>query len=339
MAEDPTTSPENSVEEVIEEASDEPTAGTEDETAEEEEQPPERWFITGANGNLGQRLIRQLLSEGADVTAVVRSSRAERELSRAINASSKLRIEVIDYAETMLLGQAAYGAQYAVHLVGILKATKDATYAMAHEASCTALSRALTGTSVEHVTYVSILGAKPSSANPCLASKGRAERILYRSPTPACTLRIPMVIGERDYTTKMLAKRANLSSSFTFRSSSMEQPIFADDVIDAICSAARLGLEGGLNLAGPESLTRAELYGRAAQVLGTSTKVRSIPMFLGYTMAWLLELFMADPPVTRAMLGVLDHDDNINVDKALRLLEIDKLTPLDVMLRKALPPK
>jgi hypothetical protein len=74
-------------------------------------------------------------------------------------------------------------------------------------------------------------------------------------------------------------------------------------------------------------------------VLGTSTKVRSIPMFLGYTMAWLLELFMADPPVTRAMLGVLDHDDNINVDKALRLLEIDKLTPLDVMLRKALPPK
>ena len=58
MAEDPTTSPENSVEEVIEEASDEPTAGTEDETAEEEEQLPERWFITGANGNLGQRLIR-----------------------------------------------------------------------------------------------------------------------------------------------------------------------------------------------------------------------------------------------------------------------------------------
>ena len=117
----------------------------------------------------------------------------------------------------------------------------------------------------------------------------------------------------------------------------MEQPIFADDVIEAICSAARLGLEGGMNLAGPESLTRAQLYVRAAQVLGNSTKVRSIPIFLGYTMAWLLELFMAEPPVTRAMLGVLDHDDDIQVDKALRLLEIEKLTPLDVMLRQALP--
>ena len=59
MAEDPTTSPENSTEEVIEDASSEPKSGAEDETAEEEEQLPESWFITGANGNIGQRLIRK----------------------------------------------------------------------------------------------------------------------------------------------------------------------------------------------------------------------------------------------------------------------------------------
>jgi len=87
-------------------------------------------------------------------------------------------------------------------------------------------------------------------------------------------------------------------------------------------------------LAGPESLTRAELYRRAAAVIGRTTRVRSIPMFLGYTMAWFLELFMSEPPVTRAMLGVLDHDDDIDVAKALRILELDKLTELDVMLRK-----
>ncbi|HBW99327.1 MAG TPA: hypothetical protein DEF77_00125, partial [Gammaproteobacteria bacterium] len=94
MAEDPTTSPENSTEEVIEDASSGPKSGAEDETAEEEEQLPESWFITGANGNIGQRLIRKLLSEGAVVTAVVRSARAERELSRAVKANSKVRIEV-----------------------------------------------------------------------------------------------------------------------------------------------------------------------------------------------------------------------------------------------------
>ena len=93
-------------------------------------------------------------------------------------------------------------------------------------------------------------------------------------------------------------------------------------------------LDGGLDLAGPESLPRAELYRRAAAVIGRTTRVRSIPMFLGYTMAWFLELFMSAPPVTRAMLGVLDHDDDIDVTKALRILELDKLTELDAMLRK-----
>lgn len=309
-------------------------SGSQEQPEVEEEKQPESWFITGANGNLGQRLIRRLLTEGAMITAVVRSGRAERELTRVFSATSQLRIEVIDYAETMLLAQAAYGAQYAVHLVGILKSSKNATYATAHESSCTSLSRALKDTSVEHITYLSILGAKPESNNACLASKGRAERILYRCPIPACTLRVPMVIGERDYASKMLTQRANLNSSVTFRAGSLEQPIYADDVIDAICSAARLGLDGGLDLAGPESLTRAELYRRAAAAIGRTTRVRSIPMFLGYTMAWFLELFMSEPPVTRAMLGVLDHDDDIDVAKALRLLELDKLTELDVMLHK-----
>ncbi len=311
-----------------------PDSQAEEASEEEEEQQRESWFITGANGNLGQRLIRELLSEGANVTAVVRSTRAERELARAVAKSPRLHIEVIDFAETLLLAQAAYGAQYAVHLVGILKATKRAPYAQAHEASCTSLSRALKSTSVEHITYLSILGARPSSSNLCLASKGRAERILHRSATPACTLRVPMVIGERDYASKMLSQRANLASSVTFRASSLEQPIYADDLVAAICSAARLGLEGGLNLAGPESLSRAELYSRAAAVLGRTTSVRSIPMFIGHTLAWFLELFMAEPPVTRAMLGVLDHDDQIDVAKALRILELEQLTDLDTMLRK-----
>lgn len=308
----------------------------EDPADEEESKPPESWFVTGANGNLGQRLIRHLLSEGASVTAVVRSGRAEQSLSRALNFNKQLRIEVIDYAETMLLAQAAYGAKYAVHLVGILKASKTATYANAHEASCTALVRALKDTSVEHITYLSILGAKPSSSNACLSSKGNAERILHRSPITACTLRVPMVIGERDYASKMLAQRAKLKSSVTFRASSLEQPIYAGDVVEAICAAARLGLDGGLNLAGPESLSREDLYKRAAAVLGRTTSVRSVPIFFGYAIAWLLELFSSEPPVTRAMLGVLDHDDAIDVSKAQQVLRLSELTDLDTMLRKTL---
>ena len=56
---------------------------TEEQAEAEEEKQPETCF-TGANGNLGQRLIRKLLSEGAMITAVVRSGRAERELTECL---------------------------------------------------------------------------------------------------------------------------------------------------------------------------------------------------------------------------------------------------------------
>ena len=79
MAEDPTTVSEESGEKAIEDTSLDRESVAEDEALDEEEQLPESWFITGANGNLGQRLIRKLLSEGADVTAVVRSTRAQSE--------------------------------------------------------------------------------------------------------------------------------------------------------------------------------------------------------------------------------------------------------------------
>ena len=268
MAEDPTTAPEKSDESVIEDADLGRKPGAEDEASYEEEQLPESWFITGANGNLGQRLIRKLLSEGADVTAVVRSTRAERELSRAVNFNNKLRIEVIDYSETMLLGQAAYGAQFAVHLVGILKATKDATYARAHEASCTSLSRALKGTSVEHITYLSILGAKPSSSIPVLPPRGARSEFYIEVPRQPARYAYPwslvsVITPPRCWRNGRVSRRP-----FTFRASSLEQPIFADDVIEAICSASRLGLEGGLNLAGPESLTRAQLYRSSSSSIG-----------------------------------------------------------------------
>ena len=37
----------------------------------------------------------------------------------------------------------------------------------------------------------------PDSSNACLASKGRAERILLEAKTPAVVLRVPMVADSR----------------------------------------------------------------------------------------------------------------------------------------------
>ena len=155
-------------------------------------------------------------------------------------------------------------------------------------------------------------------------------------PIPATVIRVPMVLGEGDYATRALSARARRSRNVVLRSSSLEQPIYAGDVTAAVAAASTADVPAGrYDLAGPESLSRAALIGRAAKVLGRRTRVISLPLALGCTFAWLLEHVTRDPPVTRAMLGVLDHDDCIDPAPAAETLGIT-LTPLDETLRRCL---
>jgi hypothetical protein len=71
-----------------------------------------------------------------------------------------------------------------------------------------------------------------------------------------------------------------------------------------------------LELAGPESLPHRALVERAAAVLGTSVAITSVPAALATPFAWIAERASADPPITRAMLGVLERDDAIDPEPA-----------------------
>jgi NADH dehydrogenase len=169
-----------------------------------------------------------------------------------------------------------------------------------------------------------------------LSSKARAEKILLAGAVPTRVIKVPMVLGEGDYASRAVAHKARRALGFELRAGSLEQPIYAGDVIDAL----RVSIESGphrdvLELAGPESLSRRALIQRAGTVLGATPRIISVPLGLGLMFAGLLELLLAAPPVTRAMLGVLDHDDAAVSSDALTSLGIT-LTPLDTMLSKVL---
>ncbi len=299
------------------------------------------WLITGANGNLGKRLIATLLADEQNaVVAVVRSERAKAAIA-AIGLepaqSQRLVINVLNYTDVEALHGAALTCHKAVHLVGILKQTKQATFAEAHEQSTQALLDALRDTPVDHLTYLSIVGSTPTSKNACLASKGRAEVLCISDALAACVLRVPMVLGEGDYASYALKSRAQKSLSFTFRAGSLEQPIYAGDVVQAIIAAATGQVTGALDLAGSEIVTRRELTQRAGALLDRSPRLISLPMFIGMALAGLMEV-LPNPPVTRAMLDVLDHDDDIDPKPAMTKLGLSKMTSLEDTLAAVLTP-
>jgi uncharacterized protein YbjT (DUF2867 family) len=292
-------------------------------------------LITGANGNLGRRLISELAGR-VSVRAVVRSERAARQLD---GSPGDVEVRVVDYLDQAGMNEAARDCLGVVHLVGIIKESASSSFEAAHEGTTGVVVEAARQAGAQHLVYLSILGARPDADNACLASKGRAEEIIEQSGLSALILRVPMVLSEGDYATRALASRARSRLVLQFRAESLEQPIYAADVLSAVRRG--LGLEGravsgSFDLAGPESLSRAALTHRAAEVLGQPLpKVISLPIGLGMAIAGLLERLLSSPPFSRAMLGVLDHDDLIDPGSSLMALGVT-LTPLNEALRLCL---
>ena len=287
----------------------------------------DRILVTGANGHLGRRLIERLAHD-RQIVAIVRSQRAAATLE-GIGIDTR----VVDNRDTNALSKASEGCIAAVHLVGIIKESSANAFYDAHELTTRALT---TVQSLQRIVYLSVVGAALESTNPCFASKAAAEEILLTGRADATILRVAMVLGEGDYASKALAKRALSALSVTFRATSVEQPIYAGDVVEGIVSA--LDSRGGtrtLDLAGPERITRRMLIHRAASLLGKRTAVLSLPLGSGQMVAALIEKTITNPPMTRAMLGVLDHDDDVEVGLACQQLNL-KLTPLDETLRLCL---
>ncbi len=291
--------------------------------------------ITGANGHLGLRLLSILGSEH-DIVALVRSERARQKVLDLYSLThSSLKVIVVNYTDSEQIKAALQGCEYLVHLVGIIKEGASSKYVDAHEKACQALVEALDSAQIKRLVYLSIVGADSGSSNLCLKSKGQAEQILLESSLPASVLKIPMVLGEGDFASYALRKKAHAQLAFTFRGGSLEQPIYAGDLIKAIMAILMMqDAPSTINLAGPESLARTQLIQRSAEILGGSPYVMSLPMFIAGLIGFVCEC-LPNPPTSRAMLGVLDHDDLLDVKAVCELLSLD-LTPLDETLEKVL---
>ncbi len=288
--------------------------------------------VTGANGQLGRALLRDLAPAHA-VRALVRSSRAAATIE-ALALAPTPELRIVDYGSPHAMETAVAGARAIVHLVGIIKETRDTSYVDAHENTCHALALAAARAGVERIVYLSILGSLADSANPCLASKGRAEAMLLEGRVAATVLRVPMVIGGDDAASASLRRQARARSlRLVDGGRTLQQPIDARDVRDAIRAALAVGADRNLVLdaGGPECLSHRSLVLRAARHWNNEPRIHSLPIGLARAGIGLLERVLPEPPITRAMFDVLQHDDRVDPRPFCEKLSMT-LRPLDTTL-------
>jgi NADH dehydrogenase len=313
------------------------------------EAPRDGIVVTGANGQLGRALLSELArpsnpdasqSEHPRVRALVRSEKAKKTIE-ALELDPPPEIEIVDYTNPGEMTAALSGMSCVIHLVGIIKETKRARYAEAHEQTCHALALAANRAGIQRIVYLSILGSAVNSENACLASKGRAAALLLEDRVATTVLRVPMVLGGDDPATVSLRRQAQTRSLRLIAGGrTLQQPIDARDVVRAVLAActAAPGRHLSLDAGGPECLSHRNLVLRAARLWGNEPQIRSIPLWLARFAVKVLSLVLPNPPITVPMFEILQHDDRTDPNVFCSALGIE-LTPLSQTLADYVGPE
>ncbi|MDX6690606.1 MAG: hypothetical protein QOG15_2063, partial [Solirubrobacteraceae bacterium] len=225
-----------------------------------------RALIAGATGFIGTALTERLLSEGADVRALVRSAGRTRDLPAdaiELHEGDVLKPDTLDGA-----GEGVDVAYYLVHSMG--KGGGGGDFEESERNAAEAFARMCSKEGVERVVYLGGLGDTPGSKH--LRSRHNTARALAEHGPPLTYFRAGMVVGAGSDSYRTLRHLvARLPVMITPRwLSTPTQPIDIDDVVAYLAAAPYVEGSRGreIQIGGPDVLPYARMLDRMAVALG-----------------------------------------------------------------------
>ena len=295
-----------------------------------------RIVVTGANGAIGQQVLRLGVTEPLELVAAVRSERAASELPPL--PQDRARVARIAYDASETLAAAFAGARALIHLPGLLIERPDSSYELANVETTRATVQAARACGVGKLVLVSAVGADPNSKNRFFRTKGEAEEIVRRSGVSYTILRAPLVLGPGTEGARATRRHVSRRSAWLLAGGrNLQQPLDVDDLAKVALNAAtqaEVARDLTLDLAGPECLPDREIIERAASMLGRKVRIRSIPVA---PVRWLLAIRtrIRGPGFSPDAIEVILADTRVGATAAAKELGIS-LTPLDVTIRRSL---
>lgn len=241
--------------------------------------------ILGGTGFLGTRLSARLLKDSHRVTVLSR----DRELHKHLLVLPGLALENCDVYDEAQLSERLRGKDVVVNLIGILNERwfGGAGFRRAHTELTRTLLLAARSANVGRLLQVSALGAAVDAPSHYLRSKGAAEKsIREHGGTLDWTIFQPSVMfGPGDTFLNRFARLLACAPGVLplARPNARFQPVFVDDVVDAMLRSLRGGASSRrtYQLGGPQIYTLREVVRLVAKVTGQRRWIAGLPNVLG----------------------------------------------------------
>jgi NADH dehydrogenase len=288
-------------------------------------------LLTGGTGFVGGHVLKGLRGSGRPVRCLVRDP-----------AKVSLDCEIVqgDMTDSASLKRAVEGVDTVVHLVAIRQGKPEAFERIMVQGTRDLLAAAKEA-GVGRFVLMSALGTSEESRNlvPYYGAKWEMEQATKGAGIPYVIFR-PSFVFERDGgilpTFSKLARLAPVTP-ITGSGTQKIQPIWAGDLAEYFDKA--IDLEAATNrtfeLGGPDVVTWNEFWERLKRVRGIKRPSVHVPMSLMRLNAMVTERLPGNIPLTRDLLKMLEHGDNVVTnDDATQTFQLP-LVPLDEQLQRA----
>jgi uncharacterized protein YbjT (DUF2867 family) len=292
-----------------------------------------RVLVTGGTGFVGPHVVRAIAERGHELKLLVRDSTRSRELPG--------QPVVGEMTNTVSLQHAVEGVEAVVHLVAIRQGREEQFKRVMEQGTRDLLSAANTA-GVKRFVLMSALGTSEETKDlvPYYHAKWEMEQAVKGSGLEHVIFRPSFVFGSDGGILPTFRRLAKLTPVTPIIGSGEQriQPIWIDDV--AACFATALDKPETTNrtfeLGGPDIVSWNEFWQQLRRTLGIRRRPRlHVPVGLMRVNAVVTERLPGNIPLTRDLLKMLEHGDNVvSNDDAVQTFQLP-LVPLDEQLRRA----
>jgi uncharacterized protein YbjT (DUF2867 family) len=292
-------------------------------------------LVTGGSGFVGGHLVHELRGRGLPVRCLVRDPAKGAKL-----AAWGCELVQGDMTDPAGLRRAVEGVETVVHLVAIRQG-REREFQRIMVDGIRDLLAAASAAGVRRFVHMSALGTSEQTRDlvPYYRAKWDAEELVRASGLPYVIFRPSFVFARDGGILPTFVKLARFAPVTPITGSGRQrlQPIWVDDVATYFADAVvRDDVAGHVyELGGPDAVTWNELWARLKSTLGQRRPSVHVPMAVMRANALVTERLPGNIPLTRDLLKMLEHGDNVvSNDEAVRTFQVS-LLPLDDQLRRA----